>query len=448
MARIALCLSGHLRMFRETEAFWRPLINRCDVYISTWNTVDKSNEVIDEEEIRSFYNPVKLVIEPFEEAQARFRHMAEPYLAWLNTLDASFRTQYNIVNTISMYYKFWHCQSLVQKEYQLVIRSRSDVVLSFIPLLFFRARPNKLNTMILPGERRERFLNDLCFSADSETMNVVCDLYAHIPHIYQQAQEHDDPLRLFNPHTLLYEYLQQKGVGPIKWTIPHHIHTKHTVQPIDPLSIQSPVRPILDEAKREYIYSHSYPDWRGVRMVGKLETADSRSSEYLSCANWLMGQTSSHGFIEIGSAWGVSFHLWASIITTGPKISVDLPLIFTAELTEELYAQRLKKWQSHFSDVHSIIGDSRLTTTVEQVEHILNGAQVGFLFIDGDHHYDAVKSDYEKYKKFVRPGGFIAFHDICCPTEPDVGRFWNEIKTSTSVEFLGEHVTGIGILKV
>jgi len=34
-----------------------------------------------------------------------------------------------------------------------------------------------------------------------------------------------------------------------------------------------------------------------------------------------------------------------------------------------------------------------------------------FIFIDGDHNYQAVKSDYEQYVKYLKQGGLIFFHD-------------------------------------
>lgn len=36
---------------------------------------------------------------------------------------------------------------------------------------------------------------------------------------------------------------------------------------------------------------------------------------------------------------------------------------------------------------------------------------IAFLWIDGDHSYDAVKKDIEDWTDFVMPGGFLAFHD-------------------------------------
>jgi len=36
---------------------------------------------------------------------------------------------------------------------------------------------------------------------------------------------------------------------------------------------------------------------------------------------------------------------------------------------------------------------------------------VDFLYIDGDHAYDAVKRDYEAWHPFVKKNGIIGFHD-------------------------------------
>ncbi|MEO8358611.1 MAG: class I SAM-dependent methyltransferase [Vicinamibacteria bacterium] len=67
------------------------------------------------------------------------------------------------------------------------------------------------------------------------------------------------------------------------------------------------------------------------------------------------------------------------------------------------------------------------------------GDKLDFLFIDGDHSYDGVRMDYERFSPMVRAGGLIAFHDI----SPDsltrghgksasdsggVPRFWAELK--------------------
>jgi hypothetical protein len=43
---------------------------------------------------------------------------------------------------------------------------------------------------------------------------------------------------------------------------------------------------------------------------------------------------------------------------------------------------------------------------------------IGLLWIDGDHRYEAVKEDFERWEPFLVNGGKIAFHDS---TKPDAG---------------------------
>jgi len=41
----------------------------------------------------------------------------------------------------------------------------------------------------------------------------------------------------------------------------------------------------------------------------------------------------------------------------------------------------------------------------------LEGQQVDFLFIDGDHRYEGLKSDWEAWRDVVAPGGIVGLHD-------------------------------------
>ncbi len=74
-------------------------------------------------------------------------------------------------------------------------------------------------------------------------------------------------------------------------------------------------------------------------------------------------------------------------------------------------------------------------STRESLRAILGDREIDLLFIDGDHSYAAVRSDYEMYHPLVAEDGMIAFHDIIeIPAEAkdwqrgnEVSIFWKEL---------------------
>lgn len=83
------------------------------------------------------------------------------------------------------------------------------------------------------------------------------------------------------------------------------------------------------------------------------------------------------------------------------------------------------------------------------IEQMLEGKKIDFLFLDGDHLYNAVKRDFELYSPLVRQGGVVAFHDarITDNDTVEVYKFWNEIKHQYKYkEIFSPTGTGVGVL--
>jgi predicted O-methyltransferase YrrM len=113
-------------------------------------------------------------------------------------------------------------------------------------------------------------------------------------------------------------------------------------------------------------------------------------------------------------------------------------------------------------NVQLIDGDSHSLPTRQEIERALGGQPIDVLFIDGDHSYEGVRSDYETYRDLVRDGGVIGFHDIVEDYEHrfgrnvmgniagEVPRFWKELKShGQTQEFVSDPEQdgyGIGIL--
>jgi cephalosporin hydroxylase len=163
--------------------------------------------------------------------------------------------------------------------------------------------------------------------------------------------------------------------------------------------------------------------------------------ECLAALEFLDQNVKGPNFIEIGSANGASFALWAQFIQ-GKKISVDWGVgAWTGDTV-----RRARLWTDEFTDVHSIVGNSNDPSSRDQVAAILGEEQVEWLFIDGDHNYEPTKIDFEFYGQFVRPGGFIGFHDINHPGHlvGGCGQFWRQLEGKKCE--IAWHWAGIGIL--
>jgi cephalosporin hydroxylase len=136
--------------------------------------------------------------------------------------------------------------------------------------------------------------------------------------------------------------------------------------------------------------------------------------------------------LEIGTARGGTLFLFTrASISNATIISIDLPGGRFGGGYPEWRIPIYKSFTIHKQKMYIIRRDSHAPSTLNMVEKILQGHKLDFLFIDGDHTYDGVKTDFEMYSKLVGKGGIIAFHDIC-PHPPQTGcevnLFWREIK--------------------
>ena len=133
--------------------------------------------------------------------------------------------------------------------------------------------------------------------------------------------------------------------------------------------------------------------------------------------------------LEIGTAQGGVFWLLCRLAAhDGILISLDLP-------SNERFSggnrqtPDLVSMKSAGQTVHSILGNSHSPEMPDRISNILNGEYLDLLFIDGDHTYGGVRSDYQMYLPLIRPGGLVAFRDIVKTRWEgcEVDRFWSEL---------------------
>ena len=154
--------------------------------------------------------------------------------------------------------------------------------------------------------------------------------------------------------------------------------------------------------------------------------------------------------MEIGIYFGGTLRAWQAMLPSGGLlIGLDRRL-------QEIDERTALKGEGPSTIL--ISGESQYPDTVMQISNVICVASGGVidyldvLWIDGDHSYKGVKSDYDNYSPFVREGGLIAFHDIAeCPTQPYVGviQFWHEIKQGKQYkEFISDPPGwgGVGVL--
>jgi cephalosporin hydroxylase len=143
--------------------------------------------------------------------------------------------------------------------------------------------------------------------------------------------------------------------------------------------------------------------------------------------------------VEIGSDQGGSFYAWCQIAADDALlISVDLPDGSFGAFSERV-VDVMRAYARSGQRVESVLGDSHDPATVARVTELLEGRPIDLLFIDGDHSYDGVRTDFELYSRFAKRA---VLHDILPhPRHPDcqVDRYWREIRASHRVVEFVDH---------
>jgi predicted O-methyltransferase YrrM len=159
--------------------------------------------------------------------------------------------------------------------------------------------------------------------------------------------------------------------------------------------------------------------------------------------------------VEIGTAKGGTLLLWSrAAADNATLISVDLPggmfgggyPVWKAML----YRFMMRKGQA----LKLIRANSHSQSTVEKVKSLLP-RPADVLFIDADHTYEGVKTDFNLYRPLVRAGGLIILHDILPNTfdpDIDIAPFWAETKAvyecDEIVDDYQQGCFGIGVVSV
>jgi predicted O-methyltransferase YrrM len=167
---------------------------------------------------------------------------------------------------------------------------------------------------------------------------------------------------------------------------------------------------------------------------------------------------SPRGVLEIGTDLGGTLLLLCIASAPDARLaSIDLPLRGApTEVGHFGYHESRKLVYRAFARdgqrVFPLHADAHDPGTVELVQRRLQ-RPVDVLFIDADKSYGGVSAHFSMYSPLVRPGGFVAFHDIWPgPYAGDVPDFWRNIRegreTTELVASEDQSAFGIGVLRL
>ena len=77
-------------------------------------------------------------------------------------------------------------------------------------------------------------------------------------------------------------------------------------------------------------------------------------------------------------------------------------------------------------------------------KEVLWNKEIDILLIDGDHSYEGIKADYEKYEPFVKENGLILIHDVLWAHKGVKKFFWDKVKYPKSIFPLSR--SGMGVI--
>lgn len=110
-------------------------------------------------------------------------------------------------------------------------------------------------------------------------------------------------------------------------------------------------------------------------------------------------------YLEIGAYAGGSASLMSSNIKICKSYSIDIG----HPIKKEIPIENVSKFKHHKCEYRYFNGSSMDQNIISEVKSVVGAVDI--LFIDGDHRYNAVLSDFKNYSDLVSIGGYIIFDD-------------------------------------
>lgn len=150
--------------------------------------------------------------------------------------------------------------------------------------------------------------------------------------------------------------------------------------------------------------------------------------------------------IELGSCLGISSYVIASICNS--LFCVDMwddsfEILGSDDYQRSTYYKlKPKLFEQFCNNCSEFIQSEKIKFfrgSTDKVSSRFENNQFDILFVDADHSYNGVSSDYNNYKRVVKNGGYIAFHDY--GPWPGVTKLCKEIKLNKEFEFVKQETS-------
>ena len=171
----------------------------------------------------------------------------------------------------------------------------------------------------------------------------------------------------------------------------------------------------------EYMDNHSSTEFYNRSQVCPTPAIQQNSKELYELIDVILDNKTKTA-LEVGLGYYGSTHfLWRLIFEKVITIECDWERVrkFSNNTKKHYGKYVLDDNKSYF--VH---GYSYNPKTVLTVREVLGEDKVDMLFIDGDHSYGSIMTDFLLYKDVVKSGGIVVFHDYLLP---GVKRFVNNL---------------------
>ena len=154
------------------------------------------------------------------------------------------------------------------------------------------------------------------------------------------------------------------------------------------------------ESARNY-ENYGIPEIPGIQQIRK---------EIKEFVFLILEEDLSNNILEIGLGYYGSTHfLWRLLFDHVISIEKLHNRVRTfGENTRSFYG----KWVLDDNKSSFIIGSSNNSKTVLNTYKVCDNRGIDLLFIDGDHEYESVLTDWLLYNPLVKKGGIVAFHDV------------------------------------